>query len=74
MMSFIIIKHLFKPRECTTEKVNSIVNHGLESIIVDDYWLTFNKCITLMHNLKSRRNSREGKAVKEVYRTSVLPD
>ena len=44
-----------------------IVNHGLESIIVDDYWLNFNKCITLMHNLISRRNSREGKAVKEVY-------
>ena len=66
-MSFIIFIHLFKPRECTTERVNSIVNHGLESIIVDDYWLNFNKCITLMHNLISRRNSREGKAVKEVY-------
>ena len=74
-ISFIIIIHEFKPRETTTERVNSIVNYELESIIVDDYWLSFNKCITLMHNLNSRRNSREGKALKkETYRNSVLPD
>lgn len=50
------IKHLLKPIECSTHRINPNVNHGLWGIMICQHRLIdFNKCTILVEDINNVR-------------------
>ena len=62
--------HLSHPQTCTTRKVNSIANYGLQLMIMYQQWfINCNRRTTLKQNFNNRRNLEQGRYRQQVLRT-----